>query len=117
MIGILLQPDIQSVEAGDSDVNNNQIKKVYIESGGTGYANGTYDILGDGSGGRVSITVDSNGTITDTNVVTGGKGYTFGIVNLERTGTISSAANLILSFHHQKDTDMMFILNSELIEY
>ena len=87
---------IQSVrEAGDSDTNNNQIKKVYIESGGTGYSNGTYDILGDGSGGRVSITVDSNGTITSTSVVTGGKGYTFGIVDLERTGTISSAANLI----------------------
>ena len=33
--------------------------------------------------------------ITSTDVVTGGKGYTFGIVDLERTGTISSAANLI----------------------
>ena len=87
---------IQSVrEAGDSEVNNNQIKKVYVQNGGTGYSNGTYDILGDGTGGRVSVTVDSNGTITSTNVVTGGKGYTFGIVDLERTGTISSAANLI----------------------
>ena len=87
---------IQSVrEAGDSDTNNNQIKKVYIKSGGTGYSNGTYDILGDGSGAKVSVTVDSNGTITSTNITSGGSGYTFGIVDLKRTGTISSAANLI----------------------
>jgi hypothetical protein len=32
---------IQSVrEAGDSEVNNNQIKKVYIQNGGTGYLMG-----------------------------------------------------------------------------
>jgi hypothetical protein len=87
---------IQSVrEAGDSDTNNNQIKKVYIKNAGLGYTASTYDILGDGTGGKVAITVDSNGAITSTNVTTGGKGYTFGIVDLERTGTISSAANLI----------------------
>ena len=87
---------IQSVrESGDSDTNNNQIKKVYIKNAGLGYTASTYDILGDGTGGRVSINVDSNGAITSTNVVTGGKGYTFGIVDLERTGTISSPANLI----------------------
>ena len=87
---------IQSVrESGDSDTNNNQIKKVYIKNAGLGYTASTYDILGDGTGGRVSINVDSNGAITSTDVVTGGKGYTFGIVDLERTGTISSAANLI----------------------
>ena len=89
-------PQIQSVrESGDSDTNNNQIKKVYIKNAGLGYTASTYDILGDGTGGRVSINVDSNGAITSTNVVTGGKGYTFGIVDLERTGTISSPANLI----------------------
>ena len=87
---------IQSVrESGDSDTNNNQIKKVYIKNAGLGYTASTYDILGDGTGGRVSINVDSNGAITSTDVVTGGKGYTFGIVDLERTGTISSPANLI----------------------
>jgi len=87
---------IQSVrESGDSDTNNNQIKKVYIKNAGLGYTASTYDILGDGTGGKVSINVDSNGAITSTNVVTGGKGYTFGIVDLERTGTISSPANLI----------------------
>ena len=87
---------IQSVrEAGDSETNNNQIKKVYIKSAGLGYTASTYDILGDGTGGKVEVTVDANGAITSTNVTTGGKGYTFGIVDLERTGTISSAANLI----------------------
>ena len=87
---------IQSVrEAGDSDTNTNQIKKVYIKDGGTGYSSGTYDILGDGSGAKVSITVDANGKITATNVTSGGSGYTFGIVDLKRTGTISNPANLI----------------------
>ena len=87
---------IQSVrEAGDSDTNTNQIKKVYIKGGGTGYSSGTYDILGDGSGAKVSITVDANGKITATNVTSGGSGYTFGIVDLKRTGTISNPANLI----------------------
>ena len=40
-----------SKEKGDSDVNLNQIKHVYIENAGTGYANGLgqeVDILGDG---------------------------------------------------------------------
>lgn len=94
--GTSTDSQIQEVrESGDSDTNNNQIKKVYIKSGGTGYSNGTYDILGDGTGGRVSITVDSNGTIISTNVVAGGSGYTFGIVDLNRTGTISNPAHLI----------------------
>jgi len=87
---------IQAVrESGDSDINDNQIKKVYIKSAGLGYTASTYDILGDGTGGKVAINVDSNGAITSTNIVNGGKGYTFGIVDLKRGGTISSAANLI----------------------
>ena len=60
-----------------------------------GYTSGTFDILGDGEGGKVDITVDSSGAITSTNVTTGGKNYTFGIVDLGRTGTISSTANLV----------------------
>jgi len=88
--------DIQTIrEGGDSEVNDNQIKKVYIEDGGSGYTAGTYDILGDGSGGEVSITVNSSGTITGTSIVSGGKGYTYGIVDLKRTGTISNPAKLI----------------------
>tara|TARA_R100000773_G_scaffold16072_1_gene14589 strand:+ start:2163 stop:3770 length:1608 start_codon:yes stop_codon:yes gene_type:complete len=80
---------IQAVrEAGDSNINNNQLKKVYIEDGGTTY-NGnesvtkseTCDILGDGSGAKALVTI-TNGTITDVIVTAGGSGYTFGMVDL-----------------------------------
>ncbi len=80
---------IQTIrEAGDSRINNNQIKKVYIDDSGSSvsssYQEGetTVDILGDGSGGEVSITVDSNGKITKTTVTKGGQGYTYGVVDL-----------------------------------
>ena len=69
-------------EGGDSDTNNNQIKTVYIEDGGTGYSNGTASIIGDGSGATVSIAVDSSGIITSVTVTNGGKGYTYGIIDL-----------------------------------
>ena len=68
-------------DGGNSDIQNNQIKKVYIESGGSGYVDTTASILGDGSGGEVSITT-TNGEITSVVVTSGGKGYTYGIVNL-----------------------------------
>ena len=100
---------IQNVrDAGDSDVNFNQIKKVYIENAGSGvspvYQTGTYevDILGDGSGGKVQIVVDTTGKISSAKVSSGGSGYTFGVVNLgtvqiNPTGSISAdnAAKLI----------------------
>ena len=59
---------IRSVrENGDSSVNQNQIKHVYIESAGSGYANGLsqeVDIIGDGEGAKARVDV-VNGTITD----------------------------------------------------
>jgi len=67
-----------------SSVNPNQIKKVYIANGGKNYKSGIVDIIGDGSGGRVSITVNSSGSITSTQVTAGGYGYTWGIVDLGR---------------------------------
>ena len=87
-------------EAGDSRINNNQIKKVYIEDGGSSstseYKEGehTCPILGDGTGGEVNVTVDSNGKITKTTVTSGGQGYSYGIVDLtnarvKTTGTIN----------------------------
>jgi hypothetical protein len=81
---------IQAIrDNGNSDVNENQIKKVYIENGGLGYSNvGEVDIIGDGVGGKVLITLDSNGTITDATVTTGGRGYTYGVIDLK-----SSSAN------------------------
>ena len=84
-------------EAGDSTINFNQIKKVYIEDGGTGYSSGTVDILGDGSGGRVSITA-TGGVITSAIVTAGGSGYTYGIVDLgslQPSGSIPNPAKLI----------------------
>ena len=87
--------DSQNVrENGNSGPTNlNQIKKVYIENGGKEYNSGTYsvDIIGDGSGGTVSVTVDNSGTITSTQVITGGFGYTWAIVDL---GSLQSNENL-----------------------
>tara|TARA_R100001082_G_scaffold110169_1_gene89326 strand:+ start:2183 stop:3820 length:1638 start_codon:yes stop_codon:yes gene_type:complete len=81
---------IQSVrEAGDSTLNLNQIKTVYIEDGGKGYAANTtttVDIIGDGTGAKASVTSDGNGTITDIVVTAGGSGYSYGMVNLGAFG-------------------------------
>ena len=74
-------------EAGDADINNNQLKKVYIEGGGSGYTNGIYDceILGDGTNARANVTV-SGQSITEVIVTSGGSGYTFGMVDLSSIG-------------------------------
>ena len=60
---------IQAVrENGDSTVNNNQIRKIYIEKQGFGYQTNLsgveVDIIGDGSGAKVVIDTDSEGKIT-----------------------------------------------------
>ena len=76
-------------ENGNSDVNLNQIKHVYIENAGTGYANGLgqeVDIIGDGTGAKARVDV-VNGKITDVVVSAGGKGYSYGLVDL---GTLNS---------------------------
>ena len=70
------------------DVNLNQIKHVYIENGGTNYANGLsqeVNILGDGTGAKARVDV-VGGTITNVTVSAGGKGYTYGIVDLDTFG-------------------------------
>ena len=86
-------------ENGNSgSTNQNQIKKVYIENSGSGYSSGVVDILGDGFGGRVSITVNSSGSIISTQIVSGGYGYTWGIVDLgsiQPVGSIPNPAKLI----------------------
>ena len=76
-------------ENGDSTVNENQIKHVYIEDGGNDYADGLgqeVDIIGDGSGAKARVDV-VNGTITDVRVSAGGKNYSYALVDL---GTINS---------------------------
>jgi len=85
-------------ENGDSTLNNNQIKTVYIDNAGSNYASGEVDILGNGSGGRVFVQTNANGEITDTTVTSGGTGYTYGIVDLgplQPGSTISNPAKLI----------------------
>ena len=75
---------IQAVrENGDSLVNENQIKKVYIQNQGAGYntTDAELDILGDGDGGRVVVDV-TGGKITDVTVSSGGKNYSYGRVDL-----------------------------------
>jgi len=77
-------------ENGDSEVNENQIKKIYIEDGGLGYTNlGEVDIIGDGTGAKALITLDANGSIIDATVTSGGKGYTYGVVDLRSSTTNS----------------------------
>ena len=76
-------------ENGDSTVNNNQIKKVYIDNQGNGYADGLtqeVNIIGDGSGARVVLDVINN-KITKATVSSGGQGYSYGIVDLGRLNT------------------------------
>ena len=76
-------------ENGDSNVNENQIKHVYIEKAGNNYANGLgqeVDIIGDGIGAKARVDV-VNGSITDVTVSAGGKGYTYALVDL---GTLNS---------------------------
>ena len=79
-------------ESGDSTVNQNQIKTVYIDDAGGSYANGLgqeMNIIGDGEGGKVRVDVEG-GKITNTVVVSGGKNYSYALVDL---GSINSNTN------------------------
>ena len=77
---------IRSVrENGNSESNFNQIKHIYIQESGTNYTNGLsqeVNILGDGEGGKARVDVEG-GKITNVTVSAGGKGYTYGIVDLD----------------------------------
>lgn len=78
-------PQVASIrESGNSEVNDSQIKQIYIDKGGAGYAGGVgqaMTIIGDGEGGQAIIDVNS-GTITNAVVAKGGKGYSWGLVDL-----------------------------------
>ena len=60
------------------------IYNVLIDAAGTGYlANTEYDIVGDGTNGKIRITsTNQSGGITGIKVVNPGQGYTFGQINL-----------------------------------
>ena len=77
-------------ESGDSVNNDNQIKTVFIENAGSNYANGLgqeMSIIGDGTGGKVRVDVEG-GKITNTVVTSGGKDYSYALVDL---GSINSS--------------------------
>ena len=89
-------------ESGNSDINNNQIKQVYIKNPGAegSYTSGTttLNVLGDGSGAKVSVTISTTGIIDSVKVVSGGSGYTYGIVDLgplQKEGNTSALGELI----------------------
>lgn len=83
-----INADIRDVrENGNSDNNNNQIKKIYIKNRGANYqtpsGGGRCNILGDGEGAEAIIEVNSLGEITSATIASGGKGYSYGIVDLD----------------------------------
>jgi hypothetical protein len=65
-----------------------KIDIITIRNRGTGYAPFSYTfanipILGDGTGGKATVVIDSFGKVSDIYVTDGGVGYTYGIVQLE----------------------------------
>tara|TARA_B100000131_G_scaffold148662_1_gene144394 strand:+ start:2195 stop:3844 length:1650 start_codon:yes stop_codon:yes gene_type:complete len=84
----------------NSDINNNQIKTVYIENQGSSYKNAgaggqEFNIVGDGSGGKAIVEVGSDAKISDVKVSVGGKGYSYGIVDLTTIQPSNPDAKLI----------------------
>ena len=90
-------------ENGDSTINNNQIKKVYIDDQGFGYSQNIVgrevDIIGDGTGAKVVLDTNSNGQIIKSVVSSGGQGYTYAMVDLGPLGnsavSVGNKAKLI----------------------
>lgn len=87
--------DIKVVrDNGDSEVNDNQIKVVSIDEAGEGYSFLSspieVDIVGDGTGGKVRILTNTNGQIISAQVTNGGKGYSFGRVDLSSINASAS---------------------------
>lgn len=85
---------------GNSSVNENQIKKVYIQKKGLGYPATTdspliCNLVGDGSGGKVSVTINTETEITDVTVTSGGKNYTYALVDLKTSSNPGVYAELI----------------------
>jgi len=86
-------------ESADSGSNLNQIKTVYIENSGANYSNGLgqeLDIIGDGESGRVRVDVES-GKITNATVTSGGKDYSYALVDLGplNSNTTGTSAKLV----------------------
>ena len=91
--GTSTNTQVQAVrDNGNSDLNENQLKKVYIHTRGVGYSEGSHEvnIIGDGSGAKAVVEVNSAGNITNVVISSGGKGYTYAMVDL---GSINSSSS------------------------
>jgi hypothetical protein len=93
-------PQIVAVrENGNSLINENQIKKVYVQNKGSGYSlqsGQSCKIVGDGSGGTVSVEIDStNQSISNVVVTSGGSGYTYALIDLGTGSLPATPAELI----------------------
>lgn len=95
-------PQIVAIrESGDSEVNDSQLKQIYIDESGEGYSGGlgqALPIIGDGEGGQAIIDVNS-GRITRALVSRGGKRYTWGLVdlgNLNQSATTGAKLDVII---------------------
>ncbi len=89
------ETQIQNVrENGDSSLNNNQIKTVYIDNPGNGYNGngGEFNIVGDGEGAKVVIDINQT-KVSNITVSAGGKGYSYGMVDLSGISTGAVQAN------------------------
>ena len=86
-------------ESADSTLNDNQIKTVYVADKGNNYANGIgqeFELIGDGTGGKVRVDVQG-GRVTNTTVVSGGRDYSYALVDLGsiNSSTTGSSAHLV----------------------
>ena len=95
--------DVAKVRDNASNVNSGQLKIVTITNRGVGLGNPkTYTnvpIVGNGSGGKVTIVVGNNNNVESVTVSSGGSGYTFGSVDLAAagiTGTTLPSFNVII---------------------
>jgi hypothetical protein len=89
-------------DSGNSSINDNQIKKIYIENKGSNYSPGlgnAVDIFGDGENGSAIVDVNASGEIIDIRISSGGKNYTYALVDLgvlqPGTTTLDNPAHLI----------------------
>tara|TARA_B100001059_G_scaffold96117_1_gene95379 strand:- start:5869 stop:7398 length:1530 start_codon:yes stop_codon:yes gene_type:complete len=89
--------DVNTAAVKDAAVRGH-VETVVIKNRGTGYTSGTttdIDILGDGSGGKVSITVTDQ-EVSSIEVTDGGKDYTKGLINFTGAGGSGAEFEVII---------------------
>jgi len=91
--------DVNTAAVKDAAVRGH-VETVIIKNRGTGYTTGTntfsdIDILGDGTGGKVSITVNDQ-EVESIEVTDGGKDYTKGLINFTSGGGSGAEFEVII---------------------